>query len=278
MVESSQEKFRPGENTGRPIGGNISLEPFPQALHSLALSRGYESQLSLARALGYKSNGIVRAWYSGRSAPSPELFGRILVLLRPDDHELDMIAEPYGELLQKGKGNISAGTEISVRIGLSFIKPGLTPFDAWMEGFCKERRMSLKAIIKGMGLVSRSIRQTSASLETFSIILQNAPKNLNLTPAETDQLSEAVAQTIEQRLASGYVYSDNPTSKVLTWQSEIPCRTYTGVQAAKELGLSRERVRQLRGQYSLPYLLTEENLTMLRLRKNKKNVSLSHKS
>lgn len=263
MPEFEQRKFRRGENTGRPLGGNVSTEPFPQALYNLALSRGYKSQLALARALGRKSNSAVRAWYTGIHPPTPEHLGQILVLLEPNDDERDSIVNPYGKLLQEG-------TERATRTGQKSIKPGPTPFDEWMESFCRENTISLTSLAVVMGFKRlEAIRPQNrlVGLHTFSDILQTAPQALNLSPQATDRLSEAVASTIEEQIAAGHHYqTDNANGRIKTWQAQISCKTYTCRQAGRELGITGERVRQLRNKLNLPYLLTEEDLNVLRAR------------
>lgn len=46
--EVERVRFRNGEDPNRPIGGNIVDKPFPQTLHGLAASKGFDSQTSLA--------------------------------------------------------------------------------------------------------------------------------------------------------------------------------------------------------------------------------------
>ena len=79
-IELEPRKFRRGENASRPWGGNVSGEAFPQALYNLAVSRGYESQMALARALGKKRNSTVRRWYQGKTVPLPAELEAILAL------------------------------------------------------------------------------------------------------------------------------------------------------------------------------------------------------
>lgn len=275
MPELEQRKFRRGEHIGKPLGGNVAPEPFPQALYKLALSRGYESQLSLSKALGNKFNSSVRTWYTGISAPTPEYLGRILILFQPNDEELDSIIDPYGQLLQEGKASIGSvpDTKRSIRIGLKQIKPGPTPFDEWMESFCRENMLSLKSLAVLMGMKDISPirhRKSPVSLDTFSVALQTAPQALNLSPEATDSLSEAVSLTIEEQIASSHDYkTNNAAGRIRTWQAQILCKTYNCRQAGRELGRSGEWVRKLRIKLNLPYLLTEADLNVLRVRNTK---------
>lgn len=269
MSELEPRKFRPGESTGRPLGGNVSSEPFPQALYKLALSRGFESQLALAKALGHGYNSLVGNWYHGR-VPIPESLGRILVLFQPNGEELDSIIDPYGQLLAERRGAVGADSPTAIRLGLARIKPKETPFDRWLEQYCRDNNLTLKLLARTLGLSSpNSLRQTRSKvgLETFSEILQTAPQALNLSPQETDILSEAVASTITEQIASGHVYQSYslPTGKIRSLQAQIPCRTYNLSQAAVELVLTHQRVSQLRNKLNLPYLLTDEHIKMLKV-------------
>lgn len=89
MSEFAQRKFE-----------NVFPKPFHQVLYELACSRGFTSQRALARALCV-SDSSVSNWYTGGIMPGPDRMGLILVLLRPNDDELDSLVEAYGELLQK---------------------------------------------------------------------------------------------------------------------------------------------------------------------------------
>lgn len=271
MEEIEPRKFKRGESTGRPLGGNVSDEAFPQALYSLALARGYESQLSLARALGKKRNNIVSIWYRGNGVPSPEEFGRLLILFQPNDEELDRIVEPYGRLLEEGKGNRGPikASEMATKLGQIHIKEKLTPFDSWLEQFCKKRVTPMITLAEYLGCSLNGIRTTPSQpylgLVAYSEILQKIPQALNLDEDETGLLAESVAQTIERAFEEGHSFQPGLCgASVKKLQREVVCRTYTGVQAAGELGISRQRVGQLRGKFNLPYLLTEDDINLLR--------------
>lgn len=284
MTEVEHRRFRLGESSGRPLGGYISPDPFPQALFGLARSRGYESQLSLARTLGYKSNSIVQKWYTGKSAPTPKELGRLLILLQPNDEELDSIIDPYGELLQEGRAikgrSYLPDSNRAVQAGQANRKQRSNPFDKWMEEYCDNHQITLKSLARSLGFQKFSrIRppyDEGVSLNSFSQVLQNGPQALNLSPEQTATLSEAVAVTIEEQIAAGRRYTDKDNWAARKLQVEFACRTYTPVQAAKELGVTREYVRQLRNKFSLPLLLTEDHLEML---KNRKEVPMeTHES
>ncbi len=258
--ETEPGKFRPGESTGKPWGGNVSSAPFPQALYSLARSRGYESQLALANGLCKKESSMVRAWYIGEHAPSPDELGSLLRLLKPNEQELDSLIAPYGQLLQDSE----------LRIRLKNMKPAKTPFEAWIKGFCQERQVTMGAVATLVGATSiKEIANHDISLQTYSEILQNAPTALDLSEQEVISLGDVVAQTIQQRIETGRNFHDYLGGAAVTRaQSGFACITYNGAQAAEILDLSRERIRQLRVKHNLPLLLNDEHIKILRRRKS----------
>lgn len=274
-MPEKEVKFRRGESTGRPLGGKVSSEPFPQALYALAKSRGFESQLSLAKTLGFRGNSQVQTWYSGKSAPLPEYFGTLLILFQPNDEELDSIVEPYGQLLQEGKAVMGslAHSEKAILAGQKNIKAGLTPFDSWVEQYCRDHKTSIRNLRRNLseaiGFVKFDIRHADTlGIYNYSQVLQKAPEVLNLSEQETDSLSEAVAQTLEAQFAKGRKFrSDTWPRGIILLQKQLTCRTFTSNQAGRELGITGQRVRQLRDKLSLPYLLTEEHIVLLRNRR-----------
>lgn len=259
MTELEQKRFRRGESTGRPLGGNISPEPFPQALYGLALSRGFESQKALAIALSIRYS-TVGSWYRGERTPHPQFIGEILVLLQPNDEESDSLLNPYGQLLEKKP----------IKQSLFRRKVGRSLFDEWVEKYCDNHSLTLIAFARLLGFENYKTIRTypKIGLDTFSRVLQNAPKALNLSPEGTEALSEVVATTIEQQIAGGRRYSGQNNFLARKLQAEFSCRTYTPDQAAKILGITREGARYLRNKFGLPLLLTENHLNMLRNRKS----------
>ena len=178
MVENEPVKFRRGESTGRPIGGHVSKEPFPQALYKLAASRGYESQSSLSRVLGESSNSSVSNWYLGRRAPSPEYFAAFLRLLKPNDEELEALVEPYRKLLAQWRGNRSShsNTHITVEHGQKQIKPSNTALGFWLVDYAKEKLITLNTLAERLRI--KGSDRDMLSLRTMSDILQRAPEVL----------------------------------------------------------------------------------------------------
>lgn len=93
LTELEPRKFRRGESPNKPFGGNVADSSFPKALRALAVSRGFESQSDLARHLGNKNHSVVGGWYRGEQVPSPESFGALLILFKPNDYKSEKMIE-----------------------------------------------------------------------------------------------------------------------------------------------------------------------------------------
>ena len=79
--------------------------------------------MDLARALGKKSNASVSRWLTNKRVFSPREFSNFVNAVKPDEKELDVLAELYSEQIIKGrgvggkrrlKGNVDAGTSESL--------------------------------------------------------------------------------------------------------------------------------------------------------------------
>lgn len=100
MVElETQRVFRRGENERKPYLGNPSGDPFTLELHRLTASKGFVSQLALARALvgqelANKKQGTISNWFTGKYCPLPGDFISLIKVLEPDEEELmDFVAK-----------------------------------------------------------------------------------------------------------------------------------------------------------------------------------------
>lgn len=120
-VQNTRFRIRSGENPNRPYGGNVSEAPFTQALHHLAVSRGFKSQRSLAKALGV-SQSRVSKWYTGSNIPSPEAFGELLILFNPNDEEREPLVELYAKKLGEQEVNHRLKTEGRTRFPITIHK------------------------------------------------------------------------------------------------------------------------------------------------------------
>ena len=154
-AEFEPKKFRRGESVSNAYGGHVSPEQFPQALYSLAVSRGFETQTALANALGKKRNSLVGRWYRGEGVPSPQEFGSLLVLFAPNDEELEPLAAAYGRLIQQGKGITGCCGERIFQVSQRSMRRSQTPIGRWIEGFCRKRHLTLEAFFNASGFGKR---------------------------------------------------------------------------------------------------------------------------
>ncbi len=265
-----ERKFRSGEYEGRSWGGKIADNSFSKALHNLAVSRGYESQSALARALhGRLGNSPVYRWYSGRSVPSADSFGALLILLKPNDEELETLVSFYGRSLEEGRGKqgLIAESSSAVRAGLKNMHGAETAFGRWLERFCRENEVSLRKVGKLLGSINHLRRQSRdrLSLEAFGEILQNGPEALKLSPVEADSLTEAIVQTIQERISKGHRFTTGlKGTQLRALQRTLICKTYNGQEAADRLGVTREAIRIKRRGLGLPLLLTDDDLNLIK--------------
>jgi len=259
-------KFRREENANKLIGGNIADEPFPMALRCLAVKKGFKSQLALAKALRKEHSTTVNGWYTGKHIPVPGEFGNLLILLKPNDEELDLLVEPYAKLLREGKGG-KGGDRF--KSSIRQIIPAENPVGQWIEEICKKRGITISEFYQSLGYGKGFHNRRRIGLAFFNDLIQNAQKILSLSEEEIESLARSTALEKEQRLAQGYRIQDTQPSRVLTMQKKIKETTYNGSQAGKELGISREMVRLLRKKLNLPLVQREEQMQILRERLEK---------
>lgn len=89
------EPMRTGEVPNRRYWGGSPKTEFGQALKVVALNKGIESQIELNRRLVGDKYLIVGHWISDKRIPSPECFGALLRILKPNDEQLDMLARHW---------------------------------------------------------------------------------------------------------------------------------------------------------------------------------------
>lgn len=263
-MESERAKFRPGESPGRSWGGNVINEPFAQALYKTAKNYGYESQLSLSRALGKKTNSTVSSWYHEGRTPTPDEFGAVIRLLKPNGEELEKLVVPYCQLLLEDEVKRETTYKAAYRASINKAKPSATPIGRWIDEFCRQRIISQRKFFASLGFQAPKIKYFGLSV--LSQILEEVPQMYNLPQDETERLSEAVAQTIEQKVAEGkklvaYSYSRTQLSRM---QKDSCQELLTGKQAGDEIGVSREAIRLRREKHNWPALLTREQVEILR--------------
>lgn len=143
--EIKMGQFESYGDTQRQAQENGAGEEFARALRNIAALRGFESQVALARGLGYVNGSSVNGWYRGINTPNAENFGKLLGYLKPSGEELESLVEPWRKLLEEGKavsGNVP-DTAITLRAGQKRMKKATTPFGMWIEGYCKSHQTTL---------------------------------------------------------------------------------------------------------------------------------------
>lgn len=258
-LPSPTSNLRVGETKDRPWG-KVNDEPFAQNLSTLAKSRGLENQSDFAKRLGTVPN-VVRGWYRRGHFPTPESMGRILIALKPDAVELESIISLY-----------CAHLEGVVKNRLEFTQKNRDekPILGWFGELALKRGTTLRNLYKLVHGYSLSYKGKSTVV--YSRMLEAIPKMLRLSEEETSEFADAVAQSIQNMTETGEKLNDKiPPSSLETFKEEVSCSTYNGQQAADEMGVSREWVRQLRKVYELPLLMTKEQVAMLKNRSSASN-------
>ena len=262
QMPERQTSFRLGEATGRPLGGNVSNEAFPQALRAFAVSRGFESQSAFAKSLGKTSNSVVGAWFLGKKVPSQEEISNIFLVHQPSHEEAESLIQPWSILLQKGRGKrgITKGSEQARRVGERLTKQSETPLGRWFEKYAIVHKITLTELWNRIGIKKKS--RNEMGIDTMEQIIDKA-RVLELDEGQIAELVEVVAQTIEEKAASGHQFKTN-TTKAKIAQKDLACITYTPRQASGQLGITREAIRRKRNRLGLPLLMNEEQMEILR--------------
>jgi hypothetical protein len=259
--EIDQPRFRRGENASRPYGGNISDDPFSQALHKSAVARGFESQSVLANAVEIRQSTVGR-WYRGESIPSPEVFGNLLILFNAKDEEREPVVEAYANRLGERE---EASTSHRLKTSRRLMRPLNNPIGRWIEDFCNSKNITLRELFTTLGLSKGVASRGQLGLGALSLMLERVPKVFGLTEEETEGLSEVVVLEIQNRVQEGRKLANNPGGKIAKKvRDSLGCCTYTGSEAAAELKVSGVTVSNLRKKFNLPILLTAEHVEMLR--------------
>lgn len=247
MPERSEGKFRIGESAGKPIGGNVADQAMPQALYDFALSRGFESQNAFAKSINIR-NSVVSKWYRGVRVPSAEGMSNIFLVHQPTPVEVEMLIGPWAEQLQAKK---------RVRKHVQ----SKTPIGMWIERYVFDHKITFGEFARNVGLSFASARD-KMGIEGMERIIENA-ELLELDAVQTAELVEVVAQTIEEKAAKGHKFKSN-SNRAKIAQADLACTTYTPIQAADELGVTREAIRQHRERLKLPLLMNEQQFEILK--------------
>ena len=259
-VETELGRLRVGETRDKPRGGVVADTPFAEALHELAVSRGYETQTSLSRALGKKNNTPIRNWYVAKQFPDPEQFGALLGLLKPNDQELEKLVVPWAEHLSRTGPR---GGETRFKISVGNRKPN-GELEKIIDRITKKRGLTLKEFCGLLDLPTYSMANLrSAGINMMSEILARAPTIIGMTREETEELSEEIAKVITNRIANGHRFQNNSGRGLKKIQALLNCKTYNGAEAAEQLKVTRETIRLKRKELGFPILLTREQLELV---------------
>lgn len=269
MVQGIERpKFRSGEGPNKPYGGNIADKPLTQTLYRLAASQGFESQKSLARALG-STQSLISEWFRGKSFPSPELFGRLLIILNLTDEEREPLVELYSQKLASQELR-RKNADHRLKASKKMIRPSDNPMGKWFESLCEEKGFTLSQGSDKLGSSTLRLRRRRFSLGDLNLIRQNAKDAFDLSGEQMVNLSKTIEKEIQYRRENGSrLQSGSNGLRVIEEQRKLSYRTWNGEQAGSELGVSRQTIGNWRRELNLPLLLTEKHMELLRARKRR---------
>jgi hypothetical protein len=232
-------------------------QTFSSALRAIVSKRGYRTIRAFRHALGLRQARIT-SWFIDGKLPAPAELGCILALLRPNESELDELLAPWAAAL------------IATRRPSAPRKPQTSPLGQCMEAIAFRRGLTLRRAMRvlGFGRPSYSIwfNDGPISLEALAAILERADAVLDLSETEVDALGSAVAETITQAAQRGRpIVAAGGRTLVRIYRKDASGATYTGGEAARELGISRQRVTQLRRILEIDhFLITPGDLQRMR--------------
>lgn len=203
-------QFESYGDTQRQPQENGAGEEFAGALRNIAALRGFESQVALARELGYVNGSSVNGWYRGINTPNAENFGKLLRYLKPTEEELESLVEPWRKLLEEGKalsGNVP-DTAITLRAGQKRMKKATTPFGMWIEGYCRSHQTTLVNLAHSVQFSNlRGQIRDRISVSGMLRILRKLPEIKALTAEEEEGLKKVIDQEIMRRVEQDQNFS-----------------------------------------------------------------------
>jgi len=270
-VELEPGRLRVGETRDKPWGGVVADTPFARALYELSVSRGYETQSALSRALNLRTRYAVGGWYVARRMPNPESFSVLLRVLKPEGDELEKLVVPWAEHVS-GRG--VRGTETRLRSSIRHRKQPETKVGEILDHFSRKSGLFMRECFKLLDINYKSIAvfERDASLDSLAALLERAPIRMEMSADETEELAQAVAEIISNKIEGGHKFQNSMRGKQLkNFQASLDCKTYNGEEAARKIRVSREVVRLHRKKLGLPLLMTDEQVRILRrsIRKSK---------
>lgn len=267
MVEVDMPKFRTGEGRNRPIGGNVANTPFTSAFRNVMLEAGFDSQLSLARALNDKvdRNRSVSYWLTARNFPSPEDVGNLIVIfdkrgIQSNNEKLDTFLNVYGDSLREKEVKKLENKFEQARRNRKTVN---TPVGKWIEKFCDRQRIYLGGFFRQIEYENVSSNRGNLSLPTLLGIEEGIRSTYG--KKQSDSFHNAIEREIKEKEKKGKKvreYSDYGMKKRQR-ESEVPL--YNGQQAANIIGSNRETIRIGRMRHGWnDHLLTIEEVNILR--------------
>lgn len=143
----------------------------------------------------------------------------------------------------------------------------LLPLSQWTNRITLDRHITQRRLAALLGLEPSLLsmsKRIGFSIFTLGTILENATPTLNLTEDEESNLADIVCDTLNQQLANGRRMQNYYSHQGKNLQKQLLCITFTGGQAAEELGVSRETIRLQRKKHGISHtLLTESDFEVI---------------
>ncbi|OGH30172.1 MAG: hypothetical protein A3B41_00545 [Candidatus Levybacteria bacterium RIFCSPLOWO2_01_FULL_37_26] len=266
MVELDRPKFRHGEARNRPIGGNVADTPFTLAFRNVMLEAGFDSQLSLSRALNKNSNRDVSNWLTGKKFPSPQEVGGFLVVVEAngvesDNESLDVFLNEYGNRLRE-RESLGIGATNALKVARASRRTFDNPVSKYIEIFCDERNISLSGFFEEIGyqvgeVTSRANLSYPALVEIEKGVTSRYGKDAG------DLFGRAIDEEIKKRKKEGRRVKTSSFRGMTRKQNDSRERLYNGSQAAKMLGSTRASISKYRIKLGWGFLLTGSQVEQL---------------
>lgn len=137
---------------------------------------------------------------------------------------------------------------------------------AWIQGLADEKGLTLKGLSLEIGqgerYLSRFRAQKRPTLETLVQVLEVLGSIGFLTEGQKAALADAIESTITGLLDKYGSLTEVSPLRIKAIQDKQPsgCRSYTGAEAAREIGVTRSAVQKWRIKLKLPLLLSPEHV------------------
>lgn len=268
MVElEARPKFRRGEAPGRPIGGNIADTPFAHALRSVMIEAGFNSQISLSRALKERNNRNVSNWVTGKKFPSPEEVGEMLIVfdsknIKTQNEKLNTFLDEYGNALRK-RESLGIDTSGIIKAARKIRKSFDTPVSDWIETFCDLNRITLSGFFRQINCTDVSPTDRGGlSLPTLVVIEGGIRSKYGKKTGNS--FKRAVNREIREKKKAGKKIRTYTIKGMKRIQRESKEVLYNGQETANILKTTRETIRNHRGKHGWGKLLTKGQVEILR--------------